>query len=495
MKSKSLLILFFLTAALFTYVYYGIEKPAKEKESGANKENALALGKLDALQTIQIKTANQTIDFERQSIGWRMTAPEKDLASQSKIENLITALEKLRKTRVIADPEKLKTGKVDLAQYGLQPAKAIIRYKTSDLPNPVVIELGQANPSNTSSYVKTEKEGVVLATMDLDFVTLGKADDYREMRFTTVGASDFEEMEFTWNGKTTKFKHDKEDWVMTQPYQLPLDQDFTKSFMEKISFVRANTFTNTPMKGFEKPDIRIVVGFKKDVKDLRSNETDPRPQGYELRLTKVRNTQAKKSKEKGDEFEYFAKGDKTAVGNVAKFHYDNFTKQPEDFIKKTFDVFLDAEVEKMTISKPQHADIVITKVAQDFQLTSGKDSTAADTTKVNKLLNQLRNLRASKFLEISKSQKSQPLLTIQIDRKEKKPIRFLFDLQKDATILWASQDDKILKYALPKDAIAPKDLEWNNLKASATKEVSNAIEESTKKPREANAENKPGKHP
>jgi hypothetical protein len=106
--------------------------------------------------------------------------------------------------------------------------------------------------------------------------------------------------------------------VELQPYTLPLDQDFTKSFMDKIGFVRANQFLSATPTPLTKPDIRILVGFKKDAKDLRTTEADARPQGLELLLAKTK---------KGKEFEYYAKGDKTTAGTIAQFHYDNFTKE------------------------------------------------------------------------------------------------------------------------------------------------------------------------
>jgi hypothetical protein len=483
MKAKSLLILFLVTAGVFTYLYFGIEKPAKEKEASGGKEDVLATGKFESLQSIKIVSSEKRIELQREPIGWRIISPQKDLASQSKVESIISAFERFKKTRVLIPAEKLRSEKTDLTQYGLNPSKLTIEYKTSDLPDPVVLQIGNQNPSGNATYAKTEKEGLVMATMDLDFLNTQSVEDFREMRFTTVAASDFEEVELTYQGKKTKFKRENDQWAMSEPYKLPLDTEFVKSFMDKIGFVRANKFLSLPSTlSLNRPDIRLVVGFKKDVKDLRTNESDPRPSGLEISLFRVKKAKDKKSKDKAEEFEYYAKSDKAGGATLAQFHYENFTKVPEDFIKKTFDLFLNASIEKALVSKPKVADFSISKTDKGFALNSGSNSSEADADKVNKAFDKLRTLRASKFLELMKTKKAKADLSVTLTLKEASPLTFSFDFAKDSTLLWFTQGDQVLKYALAKDAISSNDFAFESLKASPTKETEKPGSTPGKKP-------------
>ncbi|MDB5037353.1 MAG: exported protein of unknown function [Bacteriovoracaceae bacterium] len=477
MKLKSLLILLFLTAGVFSYVYFAIEKPQKIKESSGGKEDRLAEGKLDLMKSITISTPTQKVELQREAIGWRLLSPVKDLASQSKVENLISGLEKFKKTRVLFTPEKMASNSIDLAQYGLNPPKVSLQYKTSDLADPVSISLGQQNPSGSATYAQTKKEGVVMATMDLDFLSTQKADDYREMRFTTVSSADFDEVEITASGKKMKFKKDKDLWTMSTPYSLPLDQDFARSFMDKIGFVRANQWTATLPTSLSKPDIKIIVGFKEGVKDLRSSDADLRPKGFELDLSRALKPKAKNSKDKAVEYEYFAKGDKTQAGSIAQFHYDNFTKAPEDLIKKTFDDFLNADVQKISITKSKKADFQISKTDKGWISKLGSAEQTLDPEKITKNLDRLRNLRANKFLEISKTVKKLPDLSVTLELKDKKIISFAFDFEKDATMLWTSNGYSVLKYALVKDAVPASEYELDALKPSLTKDAANLTKE------------------
>lgn len=464
MKAKSLLFLFLISVGVLSYVYFAIEKPAKLKESGLEKDGLLAPGKLDTIKWIRVTTADKKVELERQTIGWRVLAPEKDLASQSKIENIISALEKFKKSRVLLEPSKLSAQKPDLSQYGLQPPRLTVEYKTADLPDPVTLSLGQANPSGNATYAKTDKEGLVMATMELDSLATQNADEFREMRFTTVAASDFDEVEYQWKGRFAKFKRDANGWSMLAPFSLPVDQDFTKSFMDKIGFVRANKFVTTGALNFDKPDIKIIVGFSKDVKDLRSTESDPRPQGMELRLVKIKRPRVKEaksqrdSKPSQDEFDYFAKGDKTSAGSIAQFHYDNFTKAPEDFIKKTFDNFLSGDVESIKILSSKETEVSIAKSGESFKVTQGKESLDGDSTKITKWLDQVRGLRANLFLDVPKAAPKNSDLRIELGLKNKRTLNFAFELQKNSSILWFTQDGRTLKYAFPKEIPALKDL-------------------------------------
>ncbi len=473
MKPKSLLILFLITLGILSYVYFAIEKPAKDKELSEGKEDRLAPEDMSLVQSFKLTIGELKIELQRQKVGWRILTPIQDIAAQNRIENLVTNLEKLKKTRVLYTPEKLAEAKPDLTQFGLNPPKVILEYKTSEQSVPSEIQLGSQTPSGNLTYVLTKSHGLSIGTMDLDFLSTQNPDDFREMRISTVTPSDYDEVEVTRGSQKIKFTRENDQWVMNGLYHdLPIDKDFVSNYIEKISFMRANKFYTSSPAVMQKPDIKILVGFKEGVSDLRTTESDTRPKGTEIWLVKRKNIKYKPSSKKDsatsapeEEFEYFVKSEKTQAASIAKFHYDNFDKSPEDFIKKTFDNFLISDLTEVSIRPAKGKALTLTKGASGFEV-KGDSSQTLDQTKVENAFNKLRSLRAVKFVGVEKNLPKTSSFLIVFNAQNQKTYEFAFLFEANATHLWYKSGDKTLKYIFAKDALNPKDFELMNLKAS-----------------------------
>lgn len=332
MKGKGFILLLCLAVGMGLYLYYGVEKASEKKKGQEEKESKLVEGNSSLLTHLELKTEKLALKIEKQKENWRLTSPVKDLASSSKMESLISSFEKFKKTKTILTAEEIQKNKSLLTQYELDPPKAHLIYKTSDQAHPSEFLLGKTNHSATGLYVQKKGGDVVLATLDLDTLATETLNDFREMKLITVEPHQFLEVEVNALGKKMKFKKETSgEWTMTPPPSLPLDQEVIRSFMDKISLIRANEFlADTPVLK-STPDIEIIVGFKEGVQDKRSSENDLRPQGAKIILTRQQ-----KNKRDGGEawFDYFAQSDKTELARIAQFHYENFIKKPEDFIKK-----------------------------------------------------------------------------------------------------------------------------------------------------------------
>lgn len=446
MKGKSLFILFLLTVGVLAYVYYGIQKPAEQKEARADSDDTIAGGTLDKLEWIEVSVASEIFRLERQETeGWRLASPLQDLAAQSKIESLVAALQKMKKMKILFSKEEIAKNVPDRIQFGLTPPRISIKYKTSDLANPFQIAIGSSNPAATGLFFETQDIGIGVGSMELDFLANQTSKDFRELRLTTVSANDFSEFSVTAKGRSMKFKKDGTEWKMTEPFQFPVDQEEVSGLAEKIGFIRVNDFLNKTPPSLAKPEIKVVVGFGQGVKDARSNESDSRPSGLEILLSRSKN-------------DYYAKSDKTPAGTIVPYHFENFLKSPEEFVRKSFDRFLNADVQEIQAHEIGKRPVTVTRSSSG--LGEGAE----------KALNFVRSFKPRRF--IKKSEPPSELksgLRLQIRLKDKteqiKKLLFVFDLGSKVPLVTVDDGDSQLQYEFAKDAL---DLKVFEMKESAT---------------------------
>jgi hypothetical protein len=478
MKLRSLLILILVCTGLGLYIHFGIEKAGEKKEEVKEKESKLARGDLTQLQKVSIQSGEKKVELEKVNSKWRITSPIRDLAAQSKIDNLVAALGRFKQSKVILKKEELAALKDGLKQYSLDPAKTKIEYKTSDLAQPVTLFLGGNNPNASGVYAQAGTgEPVVLATMDLDYLGTQGIDDFREMRLITVDAPEYSEVEIQRKDKNQikkmKFKkNEKDQWVMTEPYQLPIDEDLVRSETQKIGYIRANSFLSNVPDALKSPDIKIVVGFKENVHDGRTSESDSRPNGNEIVLTRVLRKAAKtssKSSAPAEQYDYYGKSDKTPAASLAQFHYDNFAKSPEDFIRKDFDKLELAGIKTVTFKLAGSPELKIEKNQNDYVIKEGTKSKPGIGANVDAALKQIRSLHALKFLETFSKQPTSSSLTIHVENTDGKVTDFIFDFKKDASELWYIEGPLKMKYLLGKDPLVLKDFGFDALTTIATK--------------------------
>ncbi len=459
MNSRSLIVLCVLAVGLLTYVYYGIQKPHDEIMEKGRPEDRLAPGDFSKIEWLTLQTAAHSFRFERQSRGWKMTEPVKDILSQSKIEALIAGLEKLRKMKDLFSNAELATQAPKREQYGLHNPKIVLTYKLSNLATPQKISLGNVNPSSTSTFAETASHGIVLATMDLDYLATQTVNDFREMRLTTVSASDFVEMTLENKWGRIALKKENDQWKMVEP-ALPVDIEAVRNFVDKIGFVRSTDFVNKVPAHLKKASARLVVGFADGVTDLRSNENDKRPHGMEIAFYHDSKPPRKGQTESEDR--YYVLSDKAGAALTSSYHFESFQKKAADLVKKSFDDFLLTSLTGFSVAKGSQKF----EVLRDDQGLYRSGDSLLDKEKVEALVNKVRSLKADSFIATAKSLPKDSLVTIQFNLtnppKEKSSLFFdTFAFRKSGKDLrlWARRGDTILEYKVAANAINPKDFE------------------------------------
>lgn len=448
MKAWTLSLLLLITIGLGTYIYYGIQKPAEEAAERLPVEDRVIPYDLELLEEIQIRIPGQKkIVLSSQDSRWLIKEPYQDLPSQTRLESLFHTLSHWKKEKSILSPQEFS--KEQLAKYKLGGAESLglqLKFKSED--KALVFHLGGPNPSRSGNYVWNENSSeVLLASNQLDSLRTETPDGFREKRLITVDNEDIAEVRIQNAQGNMKFaRNSSGEWEMLEPSPLPIDQVFTKNQLNKLTLMRANEFLEKSPTELKKPEIRILVGFKENVKDKRTDESDPRPSGTELLLARQKKSK-KIEGDEGDQFEYFASSEKVGAVRISRFHYDNFTKSYREFVKKSFDDFSLSQVKniKMT-AKDENFELV----HQDGKFQWEEKEPVVQEA-LNKAINELRNLKASEFLALEAAPQNVDLrLNLIVEGIGER--HYAFKTEGNTQYLWLRTGDQDLKYSLRQDS-------------------------------------------
>lgn len=463
MNLKQLIVLAFLCLGLGAYVYYGIQKPAERKAATAEFESRIIQEDLSLLNFLKVQNPQGEFVLEKTEDHWRLTQPkdEVDIASSAKIRSLITSLEGLNIKKTILEGDDFSERKESLGQYGIDDSALKLIYKTAAMDESKEVWIGVKNPDSTGTYARAlDQDKLQLLDDGLDMLKRAKAKDYREMKLTTVEARDYAEVELENQYGTFKFIRDKDGlWTMSKPQDLPIDESKVKNFINKVALIRANDFlANTEAPKTKRDQIKLVVGFKEDVKDLRTDAGDQRPQGTELILSRAKKKGRKASKP--DDFEYFADSDKAGWAKIARFHYDNFNKDYRDFVIKKFDQYESDQLASIELLKrgavqwrigvSENPSIQNLSDQKDKKDKKDKNEALSDKA-YNQLLSHIRGWKADKFVAVEPAPKpSQVDFSLILELQDGSQKRFDWKKQKNAWWMWTKVNEKPLKYSFKK---------------------------------------------
>lgn len=163
---RTTLILLFLALGLGGFIYIYEQGTTQRQESKAQQQ-IFAFTEQD-VQSLQIKTAQQTLDFERTTNNknkWLMKSPSVTPASEASVSYLLDLLARATSDRTLQIPA------TQLAEYGLMQPQATITVK---LKNQQTYQLFLGKPDFSGNFlyaytgIKPDKN-VNLFLVSLDF--------------------------------------------------------------------------------------------------------------------------------------------------------------------------------------------------------------------------------------------------------------------------------------------------------------------------------------
>jgi hypothetical protein len=177
MKTRTTIILavILLLLAGFYYIYDVNIKGKKEKKK-SEEDKVFSFEKKD-VSALQLQKGKETLCFEKEAGGWKMTKPSAMTASSSVIDTFLGELQGIKKEDVVEEKP------ADLVPFGLKPPEMTVKVlsTTGGASSESTLNIGAKNPSGSSYYAQMPgKEAVVKIPSSISYQLEKHAADWEE---------------------------------------------------------------------------------------------------------------------------------------------------------------------------------------------------------------------------------------------------------------------------------------------------------------------------
>ncbi|HEX3876168.1 MAG TPA: DUF4340 domain-containing protein [Bryobacteraceae bacterium] len=369
MKPKGLLISVALLVVLGGVIWYSNKKEAASAaKTPATNETKIVTIPEDQIQSIKIQHANgDTVEISRATGKWRLVQPKDLGADPDASSSLATALTSITADKTIEDKA------TDFSPYGLtHPALDVTVSRKDGKTNEILV--GDDTPNNSGAYAKLPNDSHVYTVFSFVKTGLDKGvNDLRDKRLLTFDSDKLTRVGLTAKGAPLEFgKNGQNEWEILKPRPLRADNAAVDGLVTKLK--------DAKMDATISPDDakKAAAGFAGGTKVATASVTDS---------SGTQTIDVRKDKDKN----YYAKS--SVVDGVYKI-----TSDVGDALDKGLDDFRNKKLFDFGFSDPTKLDVngaVYTKSGDKW--TMGNKT--MDNTSVQSLIDKLRDLSATKFVE------------------------------------------------------------------------------------------------
>jgi hypothetical protein len=264
----------------------------------------------------------------------------------------------------------------DLTQYGLVQPSLELDITTKDA-KPQKLLLGDDAPVGNATFAKLENDPRVFTIASYNKTSLDKsANDLRDKRLLTLDFDKLSQVELITKKQDVQFGRNKQEWQIVKPMPARADNFQVEEIVRKLRDAKMDT------SSADADAKKTAAAFATATQLATAKVTD---------AASTQELQIRKSKD-----DYYAKS--TAVPGIYKVPSDvgqGLDKSADDFRnKKLFDFGFD-EPSKVELHDGAKA-YFFTKGGQDWW---SPDSKKLDASAVQSLIDKIRELSASKFVD------------------------------------------------------------------------------------------------
>ena len=426
MKIHGLLIAIIVLAALTGTLYWSEHHKSAENSAQASAETPpkiLALKESDINKVDLMKSSGDVVLARDNSGNWAITAPKPLRVDQSVVNTMVSALSSLSADRLI------ESNAGDLSQYGLtQPAVEVAISEKGNKGQKLLF--GDSTPTGSAVYAKLDGDPRVFTVATYTKNNIDKSvNDLRDKRLLPVESDKISRLELITKKQDIEFGRSKDEWQIVKPKPLRADA------MRVEDLVRSLQNATMDLNSSGEDSRKAATAFASATPLATAKVTD------------ASGTQQLELRKKKDD--YYAKS--SAVEGVYKVSSQlgqDLDKNLDDFRnKKLFDFgFTDPQKIEMHDGSKTY---VLTRNGQDWSADGKKMDNAA----VNSLIDKLRDLSASKFVD---SGFTTPVLDATVTSNDGKRLEKVL-VAKNGSDYIATRDNEPGLYQL--DATAVTDLE------------------------------------
>jgi hypothetical protein len=425
MKNSGLIIAAVVLAALTGVLYWSNRHPPSESTAKASIDTPpkiLALKQEDISKIAIRKKGGEEIDLAKGDAGkWQITAPKPLGADQEAVSSLLSTVSSLNADRLVVD----KAG--DLSQYGLAQPALELDVTTKDA-KPQKLLIGDDTPAGSAVFAKLDGDPRIFTVARYTKTSIDKtANDLRDKRLLTVDFDKLSQIELVTKKQNIEFGRNQQEWQIVKPKPLRADNFQVEEIVRKLREAKMDaSSTDADAK-------KAATAFASATPVATAKVTD---------TASTQELQIRKSKD-----DYYAKS--TAVPGIHKVSSDlgkELDKTVDDFRnKKLFDFGYD-DPNKVEIHDGAKA-YFLTKGGQDWW---SADSKKMESSSVQALVDKIRELSASKFVD---SGFTAPALEVTVTSNDGKRVEKVL-ISKSGDTYIAKRDNEPALYQLDSSSVA-----------------------------------------
>jgi hypothetical protein len=374
MKQSGLLIAAVVLAALTGVLYWSNRHPASGNTAKASVDTPpkiLSLNQDDISKiAIKKKGGEELVLAKGTGDKWQIIAPKSFGADQEAVSSLLASVSSLNSDRLVEDKA------ADIAQYGLAQPLLQLDITTKDSKEQKLL-LGDDTPAGSAVFAKLEGDPRVFTIANYNKTSIDKtATDLRDKRLLTVDFDKLSQVELVNKKQDIEFGRNKQEWQIVKPKPSRADNFQVEEIVRKMREAKMDlTSSDADAK-------KSAAAFASGTPVATAKLTD---------AASTQELQIRKSKD-----DYYAKS--TAAPGIYKVPSEvgqGLDKNVDDFRnKKLFDFGFD-EPSKVEIHDGAKS-YFLTKGGQDWWSADGKK---LDATSAQSLIDKIRELSASKFVD------------------------------------------------------------------------------------------------
>lgn len=373
MRTGGLLIAAVVLAGLAGGLYWSNKTEAAKASKPATSDTTpkiLSLTDADIKKIDLKKKDGSDTALEKNNAGkWQITAPKPYGVDQDAASQLVSSVASVTSDRVVEDKAS------DLSQYGLNAPSLVVTVTTKDGKSKKLM-IGDDTPTGSGAYVALAGDPRVFTIASYTKTGFDKTDkDLRDKRLLTFDQDKLTRVELAGKKQTVEFGRSKDQWEIVKPKPMRADGLQVEELIRKLKDA--------------KMDLSIS---DEDAKKAAASFGSGTPVAT-VKLTDQSGTQEIQVRKNKDD--YYAKS--SAVDGVHKVTSDVGTG-----LDKSVDDFRNKKLFDFGFSDPNKIELHADGKSYTFQ-KSGEDWTSngkkMDSTSVQNLVDKLRELSASKFLE------------------------------------------------------------------------------------------------
>src|SRR6266436_4514161 len=370
MKSKGLLTASFLLLLLTGVLWWSNKRAAKaDKEPIESTTTKLVNIPEDQFREIEIKRrSGETVHLQRRDSKWQITAPKSLPADADAVSSMLSTLSSLSSDRTVEDKA------TSLDQYGLtQPTIELDITDKNKKTSRLLI--GDDTPAGTAVYAAIAGDYLVFSLSSYKKSNLDSSANYlRDKRLLTFDSDKASSIELTAKKQTITFGRSKDEWQIVKPKPFRADRS---QMVELLRTLR---------------EAKMDLSASEDEKKVSAAFSSSTPLAT-ARVTDVSGTQELQVRKNKDD--YYAES--SAVAGIYKISSGTgpgLDKGLDDFRNKKLFDFGFAEPEKIEIHGGSKS-YFLTRSGNDWW----SNGTKMDVGTVSALVDKVRDLSASKFME------------------------------------------------------------------------------------------------